>query len=148
MWFSVPYERLQSLLKKMSQGTRSNIIQSTREKAAAAIKQIKDSIRHISVVGFDESGCYRNRRLDWSWIAQTVCHTLVFRASNRAGKVFEEQFGESLKKMTVVTSRHAAYFTPDFKDHQVCLAHLLRELQYLNELDPDQDWSGITFSTS
>lgn len=29
----------------------------------------------------------------------------------------------------------------DFKDHQICLAHILRELQYLNELDSNQDWS-------
>ena len=27
------------------------------------------------------------------------------------------------------------------KDHQVCLAHLLRNAEYLNELDPNQNWS-------
>ncbi len=27
------------------------------------------------------------------------------------------------------------------KDHQVCLAHLLRNAKYLNELDPNQNWS-------
>jgi transposase len=27
------------------------------------------------------------------------------------------------------------------KDHQVCLAHLLRNAEYLNELDTKQDWS-------
>ena len=27
------------------------------------------------------------------------------------------------------------------KDHQVCLAHLLRNAEYLNELDAKQDWS-------
>ena len=27
------------------------------------------------------------------------------------------------------------------KDHQVCLAHLLRNAEYLNELDSNQDWS-------
>ena len=29
-----------------------------------------------------------------------------------------------------------------FLNHQVCLAHILRELQYLNELDTTQQWSG------
>ena len=143
----VPYERLQSLLKtifgiKMSQGTISNIIQLARKKAEPAIKLIKDYIRGSSVVGFDESGCYCNGRLDWSWIAQTTYYTLVFRASSRAGKVLEEQFtADVLKNITAVTDRHAAYFALDFKGHQICLAHILRELQYLNELDPDQDWS-------
>ena len=143
----VPYERLQSMLKtifsiEMSQGTISNIIQVAKTKAEPAIKLIKDYIRGSSVVGFDESGCYCNGRLDWSWIAQTPHSTLVFRASSRAGKVLENQFGaDVLKNITAVTDRHAAYFALDFKDHQICLAHILRELQYLNELDPNQDWS-------
>ena len=67
---------------------------------------------------------------------------MVFRDSSRAGKVLEKQFGaDVLKNITAVTDRHAAYFALDFKDHQICLAHILRELQYLNELDPNQDWS-------
>lgn len=86
--------------------------------------------------------CYCNGRLDWSWIAQTPYSTLVFRASSRAGKVLEDQFGaDVLKNITAVTDRHAAYFALDFKDHQICLAHILRELQYLTELDSNQDWS-------
>ena len=73
----VPYERLQSLLKtifsiEMSQGSISNIIQQAKTKAEPAIKLIKDYISKSSVVGFDESGCYCNGRLDWSWIAQTT----------------------------------------------------------------------------
>lgn len=67
---------------------------------------------------------------------------MVFRDSSRAGKVLEDQFGiDVLKNITAVTDRHAAYFALDFKDHQICLAHILRELQYLNELDSNQGWS-------
>ena len=40
--------------------------------------------------------------------------------------------------MVAVTDRHSAYFTLNFLNHQVCVAHLLRELQYLNELDTEQ----------
>ena len=43
--------------------------------------------------------------------------------------------------MVAVTDRHSAYFTLNFLNHQVCVAHLLRELQYLNELDTQQEWS-------
>ena len=42
--------------------------------------------------------------------------------------------------MVAVTDRHSAYFTLNFLNHQVCVAHLLRELQYLNELDTKQQW--------
>lgn len=93
------------------------------------------------MVGFDESGCYCNKRPDWAWIAQTVYFTLLFRASGRGSKVQEERFGDALHRMTAVTDRHSAYFALNFLDHQVCLAHLLRELQYLDELNPKQEWS-------
>ena len=44
--------------------------------------------------------------------------------------------------MTAVTDRHSAYFALHFLNHQVCLAHLLRELQYMSELNTKQNWSG------
>lgn len=98
-------------------------------------------LKKSAVVGFDESGCYNNRKLDWAWIAQTAYVTLCFRATGRSSRVLEDKFGESLKNMVAVTDRHSAYFALNFLDHQVCLAHLLRELEYLNELDPTQNGS-------
>lgn len=113
---------------EMSQGTISNIIQKkAMKKSAPAIALIKERISNSSVVGFDESGCYCNKRLDWSWIAQTVYHTLVFRASGRSGQVLEDMFGDALKNMTAVTDRHSAYFALNFISHQICLAHILLE---------------------
>lgn len=142
----VPYERLQSMLRavfgiEMSQGTISNIIQQAGKKAEPAIALIKEHIKNSPVVGFDESGCYCNKRLDWSWIAQTVYYTLVFRANGRSGRVLEDMFGDALENMTAVTDRHSAYFALNFISHQICLAHILREIQYLNELDDKQQWS-------
>lgn len=143
----IPYERLQSMLRsvygiQMSQGTISNIIQAAKKKAEPIIAMIKDFISQSPVVGFDESGCYCTGRLDWSWIAQTTYYTLVFRASNRAGKVLEDMFGDALNNMTAVTDRHSAYFALNFVSHQICLAHILRELKYLSEVDKKQQWSG------
>jgi transposase len=43
--------------------------------------------------------------------------------------------------MIAVTDRHSAYFSLNFLNHQICLAHILREVQYLNELDDKQQWS-------
>jgi transposase len=142
----VPYERLQSMLEtvfgiEMSQDTISNILQQAKKKAGPAIALIKEYISNSPVVGFDESGCYCNKRLDWSWIAQTVYYTLVFRANGRKGEVLEDMFGDALKNMTAVTDRHSAYFALNFISHQICLAHILREVQYLNELDVKQQWS-------
>ena len=74
-------------------------------------------------------------------LLQTVYFTLVFHGKSRKGQELEDRFGDSLERMTAVTDRHSAYFALHFLNHQVCLAHLLRECQYLNELDKEQQWS-------
>ena len=95
-----------------------------------------------AVVGFDESGCYCKKRLDRAWIAQTVCFTLLFHGKSRKGQELEDRFGDSLERMTAVQPTAIAHISAlHFLNHQVCLAHLLRECQYLNELDKDQEWS-------
>ena len=142
----LPYERLSVLMKEvfgvhLSQGTISNFVQETLQKSQPAIKLLEDMLKKSSVVGFDESGCYNNKKLDWAWIAQTTYITLCFRATGRSSKVLEDRFGDTLKKMIAVTDRHSAYFALDFLNHQVCLAHILRELEYLTELDESQKWS-------
>ena len=141
----MPYERLQSLFATMfhvsiSQGTLANIVREMFDKSRPAIELIERLIKESSVVGFDESGCYVNGKLNWSWIAQTVYLTLVFRGSGRGAKVLEERFGDSLKRMVAVTDRHSAYFAIDFLNNQICLAHLLRNLEYLNDIDKEQTW--------
>lgn len=143
----MPYERLQSLFETMfnvriSQGTLANIVREMLDKSRPAIDLIERMIKESTVVGFDESGCYTNGKLNWSWIAQTTYLTLVFRGTGRGAQVLEERFGDSLKNMVAVTDRHSAYFSIDFLDNQICLAHLLRNLEYLNDIDKEQTWAG------
>lgn len=142
----LPYNRIASFFKEVfgleiSQGSMVNWINEAKKAAAPAIGRIKEYIMQSAVVGFDESGCYCNKRLDWAWIAQTVYFTFVFHGKSRKGRELEDRFGDSLGRMTAVTDRHSAYFALHFLNHQVCLAHLLRECQYLNELDKKQEWS-------
>lgn len=142
----LPYNRIASFFKEVfgleiSQGSMVNWINEAKRAAGPAIEKIKEYIMQSAVVGFDESGCYCNKRLDWAWIAQTVYFTLVFHGKSRKGQELEDRFGDSLERMTAVTDRHSAYFALHFLNHQVCLAHLLRECQYLNDLDKEQQWS-------
>lgn len=142
----LPYNRIASFFKEVfgleiSQGSMVNWINEAKKAAAPGIEKIKGYIMQSAVVGFDESGCYCKKRLDWAWIAQTVYFTLVFHGKSRKGQELEDRFGDSLERMTAVTDRHSAYFALHFLNHQVCLAHLLRECQYLNELDKGQMWS-------
>ena len=142
----LPYGRIDSFFREVfgleiSQGSFVNWVNEAKKNAAPAIEKIKEFIMKSAVVGFDESGLYCNKKLDWTWIAQTVYFTLLFHGSGRSHKELESRFGSSLERMVAVTDRHSAYFTLNFLNHQVCVAHLLRELQYLNELDTEQQWS-------
>ena len=143
----LPYGRIASFLREVfgltpSEGSLVNWVNEAKRNAQPVIDKIKEYIKSSAVVGFDESGLYCNKRLDWAWIAQTVYYTLLFRADGRGSKVLADKFGDSLERMTAVTDRHSAYFALHFLNHQVCLAHLLRELQYLSELNTEQEWSG------
>ena len=126
---------------EISQGSMINWVNEAKKAAEPAIEKIKEYIMSSPVIGFDESGCYCNKSLDWAWIAQTVYFTLIFHGKSRKGQELEDRFGDSLERMIAVTDRHSAYFALRFLGHQVCLAHLLRECQYLNELDKGQEWS-------
>lgn len=142
----LPYNRIAFFFKEVfglgiSQGSMVNWVNEAKKAAAPAIEKIKEYIMQSAVVGFDETGCYCNNRLDWAWIAQTVYFTFVFHGKSRKGQELEDRFGDSLERMIAVTDRHSAYFALHFLNHQVCLAHLLRECQYLNELDKEQEWS-------
>ena len=142
----LPYGRIENFFKEVfclqiSRGSFVNWVNEAKKNAVPAIDKIKECIMKSAVVGFDESGLYCNKRLDWTWIAQTVYFTLLFRGDGRSHKELESRFGSSLERMTAVTDRHSAYFALNFLNHQVCVAHLLRELQYLNELDKQQEWS-------
>ena len=142
----LPYGRIENIFHEifgieLTQGSLVNWINDAKAKALPAIEKIKECIMQSAVVGFDESGCYCNKRLDWALIAQTVYFTLLFRGNGRSSKELTDRFGDSLERMIAVTDRHSAYFALHFLNHQVCLAHILRELQYLNEVDDKQQWS-------
>ena len=69
------------------EGSLVNWVNEAKRNAQLVIDKIKEYIKSSAVVGFDESGLYCNKRLDWAWIAQTVYYTLLFRTGGRGSKV-------------------------------------------------------------
>ena len=84
-------------------------------------------------------------------ISEGTVQNILKENSGKADSAYEEirkrletassKFPKGLPYSTLVTDRHQSYFKMNVKDHQVCLAHLLRNAEYLNELDSNQDWS-------
>lgn len=142
----VPFKRLQSLLKdlygiSMSQGSISNILNRMKKRSSSVYEEIRRRIQASPVVGADETGESLDGALNWMWVFQNEEATYIFQDPSRGKKAIDKHFPEGLPAGVLVTDRHSPYFNMQVGGHQLCLAHLLRELIYLNELDTGQCWS-------
>ena len=142
----IPYKRICQMLEecfqlKLSQGTVDNILQQTRRKSSPAYKEIRSRIALSPVVGADETGVSVNGKNQWAWVWQNKHLTYVYQGAGRGKAAIYNEFPKGLPKTILVTDRHSSYFCIPIKDHQICLAHLLREFNYLSELNKKQTWS-------
>ena len=142
----IPFNRISELISdlcglKISEGTVQNILRENSGKADAAYEEIRRRIELEPVVGGDETGAAVGKELHWDWIFQSPLLTYVFQLKSRGMKAINSKFPNGLPCSILVTDRHQSYFNMNVKGHQVCLAHLLRNAEYLNELDTGQDWS-------
>jgi len=144
----MPYNRIKSLLHDVmsidiSEGSIRNFTEDAGDKADAICERIASELVKSPVAGADESGFYVNGKLNWAWILQNPRLTLTWIANGRGAKEMDDRFGKDALENTVLTTdRHSAYFSMKVKGHQICIAHLLRNLNYLNELDKNQNWSS------
>ena len=66
---------------------------------------------------------------------------VFFKAHAKRGhKAIDDTFDKGLPDTVLVTDRHGAYFSMNVKTHQICLVHLQRNLVYLTELQPENQW--------
>lgn len=143
----MPYNRIKNFISDVmgidiSEGSIRNFIETAGAKAEEICGRISNALTSSPVAGADESGIYVNGKLKWAWILQTPKLTLTWLAKERGAKEMTDKLGDDALKDTVLTTdRHGAYFSMNVAGHQICIAHLLRNLNYLNELDKTQKWS-------
>ncbi len=139
----IPYKRLTEVLRdcfgvSLSQGTIDNILRDANSKSLAAYNEIRNRIEQSSVVGADETGENINGELHWMWAWQTPNLTYIHSDKSRGKLAIDKHFSNGLPNSILVTDRHSSYFNMNVANHQLCLAHILRELTYLSELDTNQ----------
>lgn len=142
---AVSYQRIKRLLADMfhidmSEGTVNNIIQRMTKRARVLYDRIKAKIEKSPVAGADETGIDIAGILHWLWVWQTETASYFRPHAKRGYKAIEETFDEGLPDTVLVTDRHGAYFSMNVKTHQVCLVHLQRNLVYLTEVQPENQW--------
>ena len=142
----LPFARICEAMKDLfnlsiSQGTIQTILKEAGNKAEAPYEEIRKRICSSKVTGADETGAHVDKEHHWNWIFENPLLTYVFQKKSRGLDAIDSKFPDGLPDSVLVTDRHSSYFNMNVRTHQVCLAHLLRNVQYLTELNPNQDWS-------
>lgn len=111
-------------------------------RVAAALDPIYDRIhkfviQHKFCTHFDETGWRDKGKRHFVWLA-TCQHAAVYRIDrHRSTAAFQRLIGQETWEAPAVTDRYAVYSA--FKDHQFCLAHLIREFKAYGEREgPDK----------
>jgi transposase len=139
----LPYARTKEFLNdvmglSISTGGINNILQRIAQKALPMYNTIKEKIAQATCIGTDETGVNINGKNHWAWTWQNDTLTYIVCAASRGFKTIQGAFENGLPNATLVHDRWPCHFQMNAKAHQICTAHLLRELNYINELYKDK----------
>jgi transposase len=142
----LPYQRMKEFFTDVmglavSAGGINNILKRLTRKAVPYYEQIKERLYSSVFIGTDETGVKVNGQKDWMWTWQNDELTFIVHSDNRGFKTIEDTFTGGLPNATLQHDRFACHFNCKALHHQICMSHLLRDLQYIIELYPGCDWA-------
>lgn len=131
---AVSFERLARLMSDLlgldiSEGALVNILGGSKNAFAQQMSLIRAKLLCGSILQSDETGMRVGKKTWWAWVFhhdKECC--FVIRPSR--GKDVVEEFLGGHRPDFWVSDRLAAQMGWATKEHQVCLAHLLRDVQY------------------
>ena len=118
----------------MSEGTVYNLLNKAANMVLPIYEGIKEEISKAITIGGDETGVKVKKNKFWAWTWQTMHATYITISPGRGFASVLETFPGGLPQATLVSDSWAAQLKTPAKRHQLCLAHLLRELNFLQEL--------------
>ena len=124
----------------VSEGSIVNMVHRFADKAAPAYQAIKAGIEQADCLGADETGAKVNGKKHWFWTWQNEELTLIVHAPGRGFDTIELAFPGGFPDTILVHDRWAAQLKCEAKGHQVCTAHLLRDLNFIEQLH-DSGWA-------
>ena len=143
---SLPYKRICQLFGdffgfRPSQGSVDTFLDNLSRKAEPVYEEIRKRVEQSDVVGSDETGCRVTGKKHWFHVWQTRLLTFIVSFSSRGHKVIEEYFPGGFIHSFYVSDCWASQLKTIAKAHQLCMAHLLRELTNFAE-NLKSDWSA------
>jgi transposase len=131
----VGYARLAALGRdlwrlQVSQGAIVNTLQRVARRLAPRAAAIREQVRASPVIGSDETSARVNGRTHWQWVFQTPTASYHVIVPRRNGDVVQDFLGDAVPE-TWVSDLWKPQLHARAARHQICLAHQLRELQYV-----------------
>ncbi|TVL98375.1 MAG: hypothetical protein CV087_21395 [Candidatus Brocadia sp. WS118] len=134
----VPYQRLKHLFfhtfnLPISEGSIQNLLQRASLKAGVVYEHIREQLKKAAYLGGDETGAKVNSERWWIWVWQNALNTYLHASDNRGSATIEACFPEGFANATIGSDRWAAQLKTAAANHQLCMAHLERDLIFLEE---------------
>src|SRR5256712_341655 len=131
---ALPYERLSQITHDLlgfaiSEGTIANKLAHMQRQAKGIIETIKHKVMEAPWIGSDETGTRVAGKKFWEWVWQSPLASYFVIDHRRGYPVVKEHFTESYQGVICHDCWSAQNNTPA-ANHQLCHAHLLRNLQY------------------
>lgn len=125
----------------ISTGGICQLINRFASKTTPVYNLIKEKLMDSYQVGSDETGCKVNGELHWFWTWQSPCLTYIAHSSNRGYLTIDKHFPDGFPQSTLVHDAWRPHLKTMAKAHQLCTAHLTRELNYLMETYKEDHWA-------
>ena len=130
----IPYNRVAEIMEeligeKISERTIENILELANKRAGPIYELIKKRLKGSKCVGSDETGTRVNGINFFLWVWQNLFYSFFAVDKKRSYKVIQKHFQEGFKG-ALVHDCFGAQNKTQAKKHQLCHAHLLRDLKY------------------
>ena len=141
----MPVARTAEFLKDIlhipvSTGGICYLLNKAKEKALPAYKAIRLFVLGQPVIGGDETSVNINGKNHWAWTFQCKRATYIAVHPSRGTAAIDDIMPEGFANNTLVTDCWASYFKKGAMSHQLCTAHLQRDLNYLAQRFPENTW--------
>ena len=131
----IPLERLRRALRdlfglEISEGALVNILKAARTAFSAQAKAIRERLLSGTTIASDETGMRVGKANWWLWVFLNPDSALFALKPFRSRAVVDDVLGD-FRPEYWLSDRYGAQMNQATGDHQVCLAHLIRDVQYL-----------------
>lgn len=145
----IPFRRMKEFFNDVfhvpiSEGGIHYLLNKFVKKAGPAYELIKQKLKSNTTfsVGSDETGVKVAGDKYWAWTWQTQDATFISITDNRGERSIKENFKDGFENAVLVHDCWKSHFNTAALSHQICIAHLLRDLNYLTERY-NHKWSKV-----